>query len=239
MIVATPHRASEMEVRAVRDSCESAGAREVVQVPRPIAAALGVGLPIGDPSGTLVVDLGGGATEVSVLSLRGIVSHEVVPGGGEGMDDAIVQWLRSHKALLVGRPTAERVKIELGTAGDADPARTVTVAGRCLRRGVPRAETVDQVEVAGALAPCVDSVARAIRRAIEQAPAEIGADIVDQGAVLVGGGALLSGLAQGLRDRTGLAIVVAEHPAEAVLRGVGRLLDESRTRAVSSLSASG
>jgi rod shape-determining protein MreB len=145
------------------------------------------------------------------------------------MDEAIVQWLRSDKALLVGRPSAERLKIELGAAADADRSRTAIVAGRCLRRGVPRAETVDQVEIATALAPCVDAIARAIRRAIEQAPPELGADIVDQGAVIVGGGALLRGLEQGLRDRTGLAIVGAEDPAHAVLRGVGHVLDRGRS----------
>jgi rod shape-determining protein MreB len=226
MVVAMPHRASPMEVRAVRDSCESAGAREVVQVARPIAAAIGAGLPIGDPSGMLIVDVGGGAAEVSVLSLKGVVSSEVVPnGGGDGMDDAILQWLRSEKALLVGRPSAERLKVELGTAAEVDPTRKATVAGRCLRRGVPRAETVDQREIAHALAPCVDAIARAIRRAIEQAPPELGADIVDQGAVIVGGGARLRGLEQALRDRTGLAIVGADHPEHAVLRGVGRVLD--------------
>jgi rod shape-determining protein MreB len=225
MVVAVPSGASEMELRAVRDSCESAGAREVVQVPRPIAAALGVGLPVGEPSGTLVVDVGGGATEVSVLSLHGVVSSEVVPGGGEGMDEAIVNWLREDRALLAGRRSAERLKIALGTAAGADRTRTATVAGRCLRRGVPRTETVNEVEVGRALRPCVDAIATAIRRAVERAPAEIGSDIVDQGAVLVGGGAKLRGIEQALRDATGLAIVGAEHPEHAVLRGVGRVLD--------------
>jgi rod shape-determining protein MreB len=225
MVVAVPHAASDMEVRAVRDSCESAGAREVVQVARPIAAALGVGLPVHEPSGMLIVDVGGGATEVSVLSLRGIVSHSVVAGGGEGMDEALVHWLGRDKALLVGRPSAERLKLEIGTAAEAVRATRWTVAGRCLRRGVPRAETVDQVEVMEALAPCVDAIARAIRQAIERAPPEIGADIVDQGAILVGGGARLRGLDRALRDRTGLPVVLADAPEQAVLRGVGRVLD--------------
>jgi rod shape-determining protein MreB len=236
MVVAVPHHASDMEVRAVRDSCESAGAREVQLVPRPIAAALGAQLPIHEPSGTLVVDVGGGSTEVSVLSLSGVVSCRTVDGGGEGMDDAIIDWLQRERRLLVGRPSAERLKIELGTASldsssafglrNSDPRATATIKGRCLRRGVPRAEVVTAAQVYEALAPHVDAIADAVREAIEEAPPELGSDIVDHGVVLTGGGAWLDGLDRALRDRTGLPVVSAENPERAVIAGVGRVLDE-------------
>jgi rod shape-determining protein MreB len=226
MVVAVPHHASDMEVRAVRDSCESAGAREVQLVPRPIAAALGAQLPIHEPSGTLVVDVGGGSTEVSVLSLSGVVSCHTVDGGGEGMDEAIIEWLGREKRLLVGQPSAERLKIELGTASHPDPRRTAVVKGRCLRRGVPRAETVSAVDVHQALLPHVEAIAAAVRTAIEDAPPELGSDIVDHGVVLTGGGAALDGLDRALRDRTGLPVVCAENPERAVITGIGRVLDE-------------
>jgi rod shape-determining protein MreB len=226
MVVAVPHHASDMEVRAVRDSCESAGAREVQLVPRPIAAALGARLPIQEPSGTLVVDVGGGSTEVSVLSLSGVVSCRTVDGGGEGMDEAIIDWLRREKQLLVGRPSAERLKIELGAAAYPDPSVSAVVKGRCLRRGVPRAETVTAQDVFMALLSHVDAIGEAIGLAIEDAPPELGSDIVDQGVVLTGGGALLQGLDLALRDRTGLPVICAEEPESAVINGVGRVLDE-------------
>lgn len=232
MVVAVPHHASDMEVRAVRDSCESAGAREVRLVPRPLASALGAGLPIHEPAGTLVVDIGGGSTEVSVLSLSGVVSSTDVPGGGEGMDEAIIAWLRASRGLLVGRPSAERLKIELGTACDPDPRQRAVVKGRCLERGVPRAATVTAVDVHAALAPYVEALADAIRRAVEDAPPELASDIVDQGVVLTGGGALLANLDRALRERTGLAVVCAERPDHAVVAGVGRVLDEPALQAV-------
>jgi rod shape-determining protein MreB len=237
MVVAVPHHASDMEVRAVRDSCESAGAREVKLVPRPIAAALGASLPISEPAGTLVVDVGGGSTEVSVLSLSGVVTSTVVPGGGEGLDEAIIRWLGEERALLVGRPSAERLKVELGSAAfdeadprgarvGPDPRQKATVKGRCLKRGVPRAETVTAAEVHRAIVPHVDAIAQAIRAAVEAAPPELGSDIVDQGVVLTGGGARLRNLDKALRDRTGLPVVCAEDPDQAVIVGVGRVLDD-------------
>lgn len=226
ILVAVPHHASDMEVRAVRDSCESAGAREVQLVPRPIAAALGARLPIHEPSGTLVVDVGGGSTEVSVLSLSGVVSCRTVEGGGEGMDEAIIEWLRRERSLLVGQPSAERLKIELGSAFDPDPNARALVKGRCLERGVPRAESVSARDVLTALLPHIDAIGEAIRAAIEDAPPELGSDIVDHGVVLTGGGAKLRGLDRALRDRTGLPVVCAEDPETAVIHGAGRVLDE-------------
>ncbi len=226
MVVAVPHHASDMEVRAVRDSCESAGAREVRLVPRPIAAGLGARLPIHEPSGTLVVDVGGGSTEVSILSLAGVVSCTVVPGGGEGMDASIARLLEEERSLLVGRPSAERLKIELGTACDPDLDRTAHVKGRCRVAGIPRSEVVSARDVYRAVAPHVDAIAEAIRNVVEQAPPEIGSDVVDHGVVLTGGGARLRDLDRALRDRTGLPVVCAEAPEHAVIHGVWRVLDD-------------
>lgn len=226
MVVAMPHRATDMEVRAIRDSCESAGAREVKLVPRPIAAALGADLPIHEPSGVLVVDVGGGATEISVLSLNGVVSSMVVDGGGEGMDDAIIRLLEEERSLFVGRPSAERLKIQLGSAADPDPARTATIRGRCSVSGIPRAEEVSAVDVHRALAPHVEAIADAVRRVVDEAPPEIGADIVDQGVVLTGGGCRLRHLDRALSERTGLPVVCADRPEHAVIKGVSRILQD-------------
>jgi rod shape-determining protein MreB len=226
MVVAVPHHASDMEVRAVRDSCESAGARDVQLVPRPIAAALGARLPIHEPAGILVVDVGGGSTEVSVLSLSGVVSTRTVEGGGEGMDEAIIGWLQRWKGLLVGRPSAERLKIQLGSATDPEPDARAVVKGRCLTRGVPRAESVTSEEIHQALIPHIDAIGDAVRAAIEDAPPELGSDIVDHGVVLTGGGARLRNLDRALRDRTGLPVVCADTPEHAVIDGVARVLEE-------------
>ncbi len=225
MVVPVPHHASDMEVRAVRDSCEAAGAREVHLVPRPLAAAIGVGLPVEQPSGYLVVDIGGGITEVSILSLNGVVSCHAVPAGGTGHDEAIVTWLRETHGLLVGQPTAEALKIELGAAHDPR-ASTAWVKGRCLRRGVPRAVQVDAVSVYEALKPQVSAIAGAIRTALEQAPPELASDVVDHGVVLCGGGSQLHGLDRALRTQTGLAVVHAEDPTRSVVSGAGRILEE-------------
>jgi rod shape-determining protein MreB len=227
MVVAMPHRASDMEVRAIRDSCESAGAREVKLVPRPVAAALGAGLEIQEPSGVMVVDVGGGATEISVLSLNGVVASTVVEGGGEGMDDAIIRMLEVERSLFVGRPSAERLKIELGTAADPDPDRHATIRGRCAIGGIPRAEEVSAADVHRALLPHVEAIAEAVRRMVDSVAPEIGADIVDQGVVLTGGGAKLRHLDAALRDRTGLPVVCAERPEHAVIKGVSRILQEN------------
>ena len=225
MVVAVPHGASEMELRAVRDSCESAGAREVHLVPRPVAAAIGADLPIHEASGYLVVDVGGGSTEVSVLSLSGVVASHSVPGGGGGMDEAIVRWVEQHHGLLIGAQTAERVKVQLGSALPPAPADAV-VKGRCLTVGVPRAVKLGADEVHRAILPSVVAIGSAIRSVLEGVAPEIGSDIVDHGVVLTGAGARLAGLDLALRDLTGLPVVVAENPALAVVVGARRLLEQ-------------
>lgn len=227
MVVAIPHGATEMERRAVRESCEGAGAREVRLVPRPLAAAIGADLPVAEASGHLLVDIGGGATEVAVLSLHGIVSCVSVQGGGEAMDDAIISMIRERHGLLVGRPTAERLKIELGTAVSGESLTATSIAGRCLRTGVPRAVDVSNADLHDALAERIGDIARAIRAVLERTPPELASDIIDHGVVLTGGGAKLRRLDLALRDLTGLPIVAADDPAQAVVTGIGKAMENA------------
>jgi rod shape-determining protein MreB len=226
MVVAVPHGASDMELRAVRDSCEAAGARAVHMVPRPLAAAVGAGLPVHQPTGHLVVDLGAGATEISVLSLSGVVACTAVPGGGLGLDEAIIAWCKREHALLVGQPSAERLKLTLGAATRPDLSATAWVKGRCLRRGTPRAVQVSARGVCEALQPAIDAIATGVRKVLHDAPPELASDIVETGLVLVGGGALLRGIDEALRARTGLPVVIAEQPLRCVVDGAGRVLEE-------------
>jgi rod shape-determining protein MreB and related proteins len=226
MVVTIPWAATEMERRAARECCEAAGARDVRLVPRPLAAALGAHLPVREASGHLVVDVGGGATEITVLSLGGIVCGAVVPGGGEGMDRAVADHVREAHDLLVGPPSAERLKIELGCALPGQRVGTAWVKGRCMREGVPRAVDIHADEIVSALAPCVRSIADAVRQVIERAPPELGSDILDHGIVLVGGGSRLDRLDTALREATGIPVVVAENPDLAVIAGAGEVLEE-------------
>ena len=226
MVVAVPHGALDMELRAVRDACEAAGARTVHMVPRPLAAALGAGLPVDQPTGHLVVDLGAGATEISMLSLSGVVTSTAVSGGGDGFDDAVIQWCKREHALLVGRPTAERVKLELGAATRPDVNATASVKGRCLRRGAPRSVSITATGVCDALQDGIDAIAAGIRKVLHDAPPELASDVVETGVVLVGGGAKLRGIDEALRLRTGLPVVCAEQATRAVVDGAGRVLDE-------------
>jgi len=226
MVVAVPHGASEMELRAVRDSCESAGARAVHLVPRPLAAALGAGLPVDTPTGHLVVDLGAGATEISVLSLSGVVASRAVSHGGDALDEAIIAWCKKEHALLVGQPSAHRVKLELGTALHPDLSATTWVKGRCLRSGTPRATQITAQGVCSALQPSLQAIAEGIRGLLHEVPPELASDIVETGVVLVGGGAHLPGIERCLGHLTGLPTVAAETPTRAVVDGAGRVLEE-------------
>ncbi|MCB9678857.1 MAG: rod shape-determining protein [Alphaproteobacteria bacterium] len=226
MAVALPQGATDMALRALRDSCQAAGAREVHLVPRPIAAALGADLPVHEPNGHMIVDLGGTGTEVSILSLSNVVHTTVVSGGGEGFDRAIIDYVRRHHATEIGRPTAERLKLELGSARLGGTSGTRVAKGRCLRLGIPRAVTVDAHDVQTALAAPLGAIADAIRSAVEAVPPELASDIVENGVILVGGGARLEGIEAALRHLTGLPVMAADDPQQAVVRGAARVLGE-------------
>ncbi len=226
MVVTVPCVAGEMERRAVRECCESAGAREVHLVPKALAGALGAGLPVQEPSGLMVVDVGGGGTEISVLSLSGVAQARVVAGGGGGMDQALIEHLRHEFGLLIGEPTARGLKEELGSAiGGDDDARFV-VRGRDLATGVPRAQAVTASDVTAALRSPIDAIAAGVRAVLEATPPELASDVVDHGIVLIGGGANLRGLDRALATRTGLPVVVADAPERACIEGAGRILEE-------------
>jgi rod shape-determining protein MreB and related proteins len=230
MVVSVPNSASEMSVRAVRDSCEFAGARDVQLVCRSVAAALGADLPILEPSGCMVVDIGGGATEVAMLSMSDVVCSDVVTGGGEGMDEAIIAYLKRHHGLLVGFPSAERLKVEFGSAWPDGTESWATVKGRCLHGGTPRAVRVTNTEIRTALTEPIAAIAKAIVHVLDIAPPELASDVLENGVVLTGGGALLKGVDTALRHMTGLPVVVADDPMFSTIRGAGRVLEETDLR---------
>lgn len=226
MVVTVPCGAGEMERRAVRECCESAGARDVHLVPKALAAALGAGLPVQDPSGLMVVDLGGGGTEISVLSLSGVVVSRALPAGGEAMDAAIVEYLRQEYGMLIGSSTAERLKEDLGTALGGSIDHEAVVRGRDLVTGVPRAQRVSAADVTAALRAPIDSIAAGIRATLESTPPELASDVVENGIVLVGGGARMAELDHALAQRTSLPVIAVDAPERACIEGAGRVLEE-------------
>ncbi|RMD49296.1 MAG: rod shape-determining protein [Alphaproteobacteria bacterium] len=227
VIVCVPQGATPVEKRAIRQSVLSAGARKAGLIPEPIAAAIGAGMPITDPTGSMVVDIGGGTTEVAVLSLGDIVYARSVRVGGDRMDEALISYLRRHHNLLVGEATAERIKTTIGTARMPDDGRgkTMTIRGRDLINGVPKEITITQAHVAEALSETVQQIHEAVMTALEATPPDLAADIVDRGVMLTGGGALLGDLDVALREQTGLAISIAEEPLHCVAIGTGRALE--------------
>ncbi|HEX2940874.1 MAG TPA: rod shape-determining protein [Rhodopila sp.] len=230
IIVCVPSGSTAVERRAIQESAESAGARRVQLIEEPRAAAIGAGLPVTEPSGSMVVDIGGGTTEVAVISLGGIVYSRSVRVGGDKMDEAIISYIRRNHNLLIGESSAERIKMDIGAAayehGDEGPYREVR--GRDLMNGVPREVLVSQRQIADSLAEPVAAIVEAVKVALENTPPELAADIVDRGIVLTGGGALLHRLDQVLRDATGLAVVIAENPLQCVALGTGRALEERK-----------
>ncbi len=231
IIVCVPSGSTAVERRAIQESAESAGARRVLLIEEPMAAAIGAGLPVTEPTGSMVVDIGGGTTEVAVISLGGIVYSRSVRVGGDKMDEAIISYMRRTHNLLIGEPSAERIKMDIGAAsqsedGDQGPQREVR--GRDLINGVPREVLVSQRQIAESLAEPVSAIVDAVKMALENTPPELAADIVDRGIVLTGGGALLYRLDQVLRETTGLAAVVAENPLHCVALGTGRALEERK-----------
>ncbi len=226
IVIAVPSGITEVEKRAVRESAMSAGAREVYLIEEPMAAAIGAGLPVTEPSGNMIIDIGGGTTEVAVISLSGIVYANSTRVGGDKMDDAIISYVKRKYNLLIGERTAELIKIKIGTAYHGSEIRTMEIKGRDLVAGVPKTLELKSDEVCEALAETVNAVVESVRIALERTPPELAADIVDKGIVLVGGGSLLRDLDVLLRESTGLPVMLAEDPLNAVAIGTGRTLEE-------------
>jgi rod shape-determining protein MreB len=226
IIICVPTGITQVEMRAVRDSAESAGAREVYLIEEPMAAALGVGLPIHEPSGNMILDVGGGTTEIAVISLSGIVYSKSVRVGGDFMDECIANYIKRKYNLLIGERTAEQIKIQIGSAYPLEEKLSMEVRGRDLVDGIPKTFQITDEEIRNALAEPVSTIVETVKDTLEKTPPELASDIVDKGIVLAGGGSLLRGLDVILREETGLPITVAEDPLTAVVLGTGKCLDE-------------
>ena len=224
IIIGVPSGITPVEKRAVRESAESAGAREVFFIEEPMAAAIGAGLPVTEPKGSMVVDIGGGTTEVAVISLGGIVHSISVRVAGDKMDEAIVEYVKRKYRLLIGYTTAETIKTTIGNAYPDDQVQTVEVKGRDLATGIPKILTVDSDEVREAISEQLNTIVGTVHSALEQMPPELAADLVDSGIVLAGGGALLKNMDVLLRSETGLPITIADDPLSAVAVGAGMAL---------------
>ncbi|MAS87683.1 MAG: rod shape-determining protein [Micavibrio sp.] len=234
MVICVPSGSTAVERRAIQESAESAGARRVYLIEEPMAAAIGAGLPVTEPTGSMIVDIGGGTAEVAVISLGGIVYARSVRVGGDKMDEAIIGYIRRVHNLLIGESTAERVKKEVGSA--CPPAdgegKTMTIKGRDLLNGVPKEITITERQIAESLAEPVGHIVEGVRVALEQTAPELAADIVEKGIVLTGGGALLSNLDYVLRHATGLPVTVADDPLKCVALGTGQALEEKHILAM-------
>jgi rod shape-determining protein MreB and related proteins len=225
IIICVPSGITQVEKRAVRESAESAGAREVYLIEEPMAAAIGAGLPITEPTSNMVVDIGGGTTEVAVISLAGIVFSKSVRVGGDKIDEAILQYVKRKYNLLIGERTAEVIKTTIATAYPQDEPESIEVKGRDLVSGIPKTLTIDSEEVRIAISEQIDTIIEVVKVALEQTPPELAADIVDRGIFLTGGGALLKNLDVLLREETGLPITIADDPLSAVVLGSGKTLE--------------
>ena len=226
VIIAVPSGITAVEKRAVHDSAMHAGAREVHLVEEPMAAAIGVGLPVQEPAGNMIVDIGGGTTEVALISLAGIVFSRSVRVGGDELDDAIIQYMKRVYNLMIGERTAEEVKIAIGSAYPLEEETSIDVKGRDLVNGLPKTLTVTSEEIREALSEPVSSIVESIRITLERCPPELAADLVDRGMVMAGGGALLRGLDKLVAEQTGLPVHVADDPLSAVAEGTGVVLNE-------------
>lgn len=226
IVIGVPSGITQVERRAVRDSAVSAGAREVYLIEEPMAAAIGVGLPIEEPSGNMIVDIGGGTTEVAVISLSGVVYSRSMRVGGDVLDETIVNYIKRKYNLLIGERTAEEIKMRIGSAVALREQLTLEVKGRDLVAGMPKTLLINDGEIREAMTEPVGNIIETIRVALERTPPELAADIVDKGIVLAGGGALLRGLDALLREETGLPVTTADDPLSAVVLGTGHLLDD-------------
>ncbi|WOE76413.1 rod shape-determining protein [Alterisphingorhabdus coralli] len=232
--ICVPSGATSVERRAIRDAASNAGASQVYLIVEPMAAAIGAGMPVTEPIGSMVVDIGGGTTEVAVLSLRGLAYTTSVRTGGDKMDEALVSYVRRHHNLLIGETTAERIKKDFGVARPpADGVgQTIQIKGRDLVNGVPKEISINQAQIAEAMAEPISTIVEGVRIALENTAPELAADIVDQGIVLTGGGAMVEGLDAHMRDETGLPVTVAEDPLSCVAIGTGRAMEEPVYRTI-------
>jgi rod shape-determining protein MreB and related proteins len=228
IVIGVPAQITQVEKRAVMDSAYRAKASEVHLVEQAMVAAMGAGLPITEPSGNMVVDIGSGTTDVAVISLSGIVYSRSVRVAGNEMDDAIMQYLKRKYNLLIGERTAEAIKIEIGSAYPLEKPLTMEIKGRHLIEGLPKTITIDDSEIREALSECVATILNAVRMALERTPPELSADISDRGIVLTGGGALLKNLDKRIREETGLPVSIADDPLASVVLGMGRMLSDFR-----------
>ncbi len=226
IIIAVPSDITEVEKRAVKDSATHAGAREVFLIEEPMAAAIGVGLPVQEPAGNMVVDIGGGTTEVALISLAGLVFSRTVRVGGDEMDECIVQYMKRVYNLMIGERTAEEIKMTMGSAYPTGEDTSVEIKGRDLVAGLPKTLTITSEEIREALQEPVSSIIDAVRVTLERCPPELSADLVDRGLVLAGGGALLRGIDKLIAEQTGLPVHVADDPLSAVAEGTGVVLNE-------------
>ena len=227
VIIGVPSGITQVEQRAVKDAAQVSGAREVYLIGEPMAAAVGVGLPVGEPSGNMIVDIGGGTTDVAVISLDGVVYSKAVRVAGDKMDEAIMAYIKRRYNLMIGDMTAELIKNTIGSAHDTGGEQLVMdIKGRDLISGIPKTLTINETEIREALNETVNIILDTIKVILENTPPELAADIVDRGIVLAGGGALLRGIDSLIREETGLPVTVAEDPLTAVVRGVGKMLDE-------------
>ncbi len=225
IVISVPSGITEVEKRAVRDSAENAGARDVFLIQEPMAAAIGVGLPVDQPTGSMVIDVGGGTSEIAVIALNGIVNNISIRIAGDEMDEAIVLYLKKNYNLLIGERTAEEIKIKIGSAFPMENEDVMEIKGRDLVAGIPKTIKISSVQIREALSEPVEAIVEAVRQALEQTPPELSADILDRGIIVTGGGALLKGLDKRIRHETNLPVIVADDPLTCVVRGTGKVLD--------------
>ncbi len=225
VLICVPCGSTQVERRAIKESALGAGAREVHLVEEPVAAAVGAGLPVGEARGSMVVDIGGGTTEIAILSLNGVVYSDSVRIGGDRFDEAIIEYIRRNYGTVIGEATSERIKHEIGTAYPGTEVRELDVRGRNLAEGIPRSFTINSNEVLEALQNPLHGIVRAVKAVLEQSPPELAADISERGMVLTGGGALIRDLDRLLMEETGLPVIVAEDPLTCVARGGGKILE--------------
>jgi len=239
VLISVPCGSTQVERRAIRESAAGAGAREVHLIEEPMAAAIGAGMPVSEATGSMVLDIGGGTTEIGILSLNGIVYSESIRIGGDRFDEAIISYVRRHYSTLIGDATAERIKHEIGTAYPCKELREIHVRGRNLAEGIPRSFKLNSNEVLEALQEPLSGIVSAVKMALEKIPPELGSDIAEKGMVLTGGGALLGDLDRLLMEETGLPVIVADDPLTCVARGGGRALEMIEQHGVEIFSLDG